>query len=70
MINNTVFAIAYRRAATELMDAVASGSPSALIESAKRSASRAWCLAGNTIEEKLAGDLIDSIDSAKPLIMA
>lgn len=68
--NNTTFAIAYRRASVQLMDAIASGYPANDLQRALTSALRAQIAAANVIEETLVGDLITSIGKVKPLVMA
>lgn len=69
-VNETSFATEYRRAADELMAAVASASPQGWLVSAGISARNAKNYADNIIEEKLATDLLASIQAVRPLILA
>lgn len=68
--NETTFATAYLRASNDLMESIASASPTVWLSTAERNAQRAWLAAANTIEESLAGALIDAITAARPLVMA
>lgn len=68
MSNESIFAIAYRRASADLMEAVGSFNPSNWIIAATRNAARAELAAANIIEEKLATDLLESIAGARRLL--
>jgi hypothetical protein len=70
MINNTAFAQHYRTAALALTEAVASSSPTGFLADAQQSAEGALRSAGNIIEEKLASDLLESIRTIRPLVLA
>jgi hypothetical protein len=70
MNNQSKFAVAYRQATDDLMEAVAAFNPIRWLDSAAHNALLAENAAANIIEHTLALKLIRSIESARPMVLA
>jgi hypothetical protein len=69
-MNNTAFAVYFKGATNDLLEAVASANPSKHLDAAAYGARMARRLAGNIIEESLAEKLLTSIYDVRPLVTA